>query len=126
MFTDYWVRCRLLKCTSDDSIRIKRPLHFLLILQAVGNLQAMSIKEVGGGTAVNHPGNSFNSHGMEKKKKCREGAMKFSGGHIFVQTEDSNWLLSGYLRLTGNFFVYTVTTFFANDYRKIFGNTSVK
>lgn len=85
----------------------------------------MSIKEVGGGTAVNHPGNSFNSHGMEKKKKCREGPMKFSGGHIFVQTEDSNWLLSGYLRLTGNFFVYTVTTFFAN-YRKIFGNTSVK
>ena len=81
----------------------------------------MSIKEVGGGTAVNHPGNSFNSHGMEKKKKCREGPMKFSGGYIFVQI--------GFYQVTygllETFFVYTVTTFFAN-YRKIFGNTSVK
>ena len=42
----------------------------------------MSIKEVDGGTAVNHPGNSMNSHdsfGVEKKKKGREGSRKFSG-----------------------------------------------
>ena len=100
----------------------------LRILQAVGNLQAMSIKEVDGGTAVNHPGNSMNSHdsfGVEKKKKGREGPRKFSGGHIFVQTVDNNWLLSDYLRPSGNFFVYTVARFFAN-YRKIFRNTSVK
>ena len=61
----------------------------------------MSIKEMDGGTAVKHPGNSINSYdsfGVEKKKKGRKGPRKFSGGHIFVQTEDNNWLLPGYLR----------------------------
>lgn len=44
----------------------------------------MFIKEVGGGIVVNYFGNFFNSYGMEKKKKCREGLMKFFGGYIFV------------------------------------------
>ena len=52
----------------------------LRILQAVGNLQAISIKGMDGRTAVNHPGNSINSRdsfGMEKEEKCRDGSGSF-------------------------------------------------